>query len=305
MADRNKGNPNLRTSDREESRTGRERTPENIPKQASKTRFREQASNVTSYVQTATYAQGVAKRPSSIKHDNGFLTLGKSAPTSDDYLKLAKWKAMLEGAEAIRPDLTDALAAYRHFLEGNGQARIFLYDRYIMNDNSGKLTLRNAILDIQQGAVDLWHNNKKPTTFELTGSVISCGSSPQFPYPDTENWQKAIGGHLIWLSGKVTVTGGKHTPPNFKMVMTLHAEDRYNFNPFLIVYGQQDIATGIPDSDNGRFEITGLGHQYDHFSTTVRVITWRGAAPGVTSSDNPNTDRKRQPDNNRRLRNRI
>ncbi len=39
--------------------------------------------------------------------------------------------------------------------------------------------------------------------------------------------------------------------------MTIHAEDRYNFNP-----GAADIATGAPDSANGRFEITGLGHEF-------------------------------------------
>jgi hypothetical protein len=43
------------------------------------------------------------------------------------------------------PDLTDALAAYRHFLDGDGRPRIFSYDRYVMIDRSGQLTLRNAI----------------------------------------------------------------------------------------------------------------------------------------------------------------
>jgi hypothetical protein len=36
--------------------------------------------------------------------------------------------------------------------------------------------------------------------------------------------------------------------------MTLHAEDPCNFN-----VGDDDTATGIPDSDNGRFEVTGSG----------------------------------------------
>lgn len=48
--------------------------------------------------------------------------------------------------------------------------------------------------------------------------------------------------------------------------------------------GDSDIATGIPDSDNGRFEITGLGHQYDNLSTLRRVLTWTGSRLGVHSA---------------------
>ena len=134
----------------------------------------------------------------------------------------------------------------------------------------------------------------------ITGSEIQCGSSVEFPYPLTENWQKAIGGHIIWLSSAVTVTMPATNIPKFKLIMTLHAEDRYNFNP-----GQADIATGIPDSDNGVFEMTGLAHQYDHFSTLVRVLIWDGTSLGVISSTGNMITRKRQPQDNRRLRNRI
>lgn len=83
------------------------------------------------------------------------------------------------------------------------------------------------------------------------------------------------------------------------MTMTLHAEDRYNFNP-----GAQDIATGIPDEDNGIFEITELAHQYDHFSELVRRIQWTGVNP-VGFSTSSNHQRQRQPQDNRRVRNRL
>lgn len=53
------------------------------------------------------------------------------------------------------------------------------------------------------------------------------------------------------------------------MRITIMGEDRYNFNP-----GQQDIATGIPDSDNGRFEITGLGHQFTQTGKLTYTVTW-------------------------------
>jgi hypothetical protein len=159
----------------------------------------------------------------------------------------------------------------------------------------------------------MWLANTSLKKFDVTGPAIPSGNSNykkypyiarHFPYPATENWQKAIGGHTIWLSGKaVVLQTNTSSDPTFKVVMTLHAEDRYNFNP-----GQQDIATGIPDSDNGRFAMTGLAHQYDHFSTLVRHLEWQGTSLGLATSAKPNTvrmRRARQPRDNRYPQNRI
>ena len=157
-------------------------------------------------------------------------------------------------------DLSDALAAYRHYLYGKGAQRTFSYERYVTNDLSGKTTLANAIDDIEEGAEQLCKANftGKTATFKITGTAIPCGKRHflAFPYPMTENWQKAIGYHVIWLNGDVTVSllGAQ---PNFSMVITLHAEDKYNFNN-----GASDIATGIPDSANGELEAAGLANGY-------------------------------------------
>ena len=107
----------------------------------------------------------------------------------------------------------------------------------------------------------------------MTGSQIGVGGSGSFPYPATENWQKAIGAHVIWNSADVTVTPPAKVgdPPQFSLRMTLHAEDRYNFNP-----GAADIATGQPDSDNGRFEVSGLAKQYINYATLQRDVKWNG-----------------------------
>jgi len=156
-------------------------------------------------------------------------------------------------------------------------------------------------MDIQSGVIDLHSSKPSLKAFSLTGGAISCGSSSEFPYPATENWQKAIGGHTIWLSGNVIVHEG--TPlskPKFELSMTLHAEDRYNFNP-----GQHDIATGIPDSDNGIFEMTGLAHQFEQFSILKRVIVWYGTQLGIASSKDKSWGRERQNSENRRVRNRL
>lgn len=299
MVDRTSGNVNARARHQAEARAGRDRSPEDIPKQAHYTRFTSQASNVSAFTQVGQYSIGIPKRPN-IVHDNGFLRLGRRGASTEDYLKLAKWTAMLEGAEVLRPDLVDGTAAYRHFLEGEGRRRDFSYERYVMSDVSGKTTLKNAILDIQTAVIDTFRSNPKRSTFSLTGSAITCGGSPTFPYPATENWQKAIGGHTIWLSGNVTVRGTQLQSARFNLDFVLHAEDRYNFNP-----GQSDITTGIPDSDNGIFEMTGLAHQYDQFATLKRMIVWKGDKLGVISSSGQSMLRQRQPVENRRVRNRL
>ncbi|MDX2019444.1 MAG: hypothetical protein SF187_04335 [Deltaproteobacteria bacterium] len=250
-----------------------------------------------------------ATRPK-ITHDNGHLVLGRREPVAGDYAALAKWRAMLNVGETLRPDLTDALAAYRHFLDGGGKPRVFSYERYVMSDVSGQTTLWNAILDFQDATQRIYLKDPSQYQFPVTGNAIPCGApagkypylSAMFPYPSTENWQKAIGAHQIWISGEVKA----HKAPNsngevlFEAIMILHAEDRYNFN-----VSDADIATGLPDSDNGRFERVGWGHQYDHFSTLQRYLKWKGFTLGVAVAVSPNTTRMRQPKDNRRLRNRL
>lgn len=256
----------------------------------------------------AHYTIGAPTRPS-IYHDNGFLDkFSPRSPTASDYAQRALWLAKLEGGEAVQGipllphnDLPDALAAYRHFLSGNGADRTISYERYVANDENGKKTLANAVLDARQGVELIYYSSisgQSPVNFQITGSAISVGgNNPAFPYPATENWQKAIGAHIIWISADVDVVV-QNEIPQYYMVMTLHAEDKYNFNP-----GAQDIATGIPDSENGIFEITGLAKQYMNYGTLQRTVTWSGATSDIASSRS-DSGRDRNPDDNHRLRNR-
>ena len=313
---RNNGNPNKSDIDRELSRAGKKRSPDDIPTQDTTTRGgKTKSGNVSGSFHSSTEETGglykicPPTRPN-INHDTGFSKFPKLEPELDDYWKLLKWKAMLEGAETLRPDLSDGVAAYRHFHEGNGAARIFSYERYVNNDESGKITLRNAILDAQHAAIELWKKNTKRLNFQFTGPQIPCGSnSPKlsnvgikFPYPATENWQKAIGAHIIWLSGDVEVIGaqGVSTPPKFKMNLVLHAEDQYNFNP-----GALDISTGIPDNVNGKFVVVGFANGYYQSAILRRSFTWTGFNLGVSSMGINIMLRQMQPQNNRSATNRI
>lgn len=256
----------------------------------------------------ATYMIGPPARPV-INHDNGFLDdFAPRKPEAADYRKYAVWLARLEVAEAIQKvpytphnDLTDALGAYRHFMGGRGSNRVFSYERYVASDPSGVRTLENVIRDAKEGAESLYatHYAGMSAEFPMTSTIIPAGSRryPAFPYPATENWQKAIGAHFIWVSADVSVVRSERA--NFRMKMLLHVEDRFNFNPH-----NKDIATGIRDDENGIFEITGLAKQYTNFATLTREVVWTegdisSRTAGITSG------RERQPHDNRRGRNRI
>ena len=231
------------------------------------------------------FTEGPAIRPN-IKHDHGFLDDGngnidnskRRAATFEDYRKYVWWDTKLEGAQVLRPDLKDATDAYSNFLHGDGAQWNFSYDKFVRGDSSGKTVLESAIEDVRSGAIAI-HDKKVPTPpasqridqFDIVSGVIAVGGKDaRYPYPDTENWQKAIGAHFIWLSASVKViTDPKAKTRAFTIKMTLHAEDMYNFNP-----GMKDIATGTPDSDNGRFELCGLGKEFLSVSTLTREITF-------------------------------
>jgi hypothetical protein len=226
----------------------------------------------------------------------------------------AGWAAILEAGEAGQRvpfvphnDLPDALAAYRHFLYGKGADSTFSYERYVASDTSGRTTLNNAVLDVRRGVENLARTRLAgaPPSFQFRSGPIRCGDKNDldlltlFPYPATENWAKAIGGHVIWFSGLVTLTGSI-PEQSYTVMLTLHAEDRYNFNP-----GDEDIETGIPDSANGVFEPTGLAQQFTSYSTLTRTLSWAGVTANSITVSRLNARRERAPDGNRRARNLI
>jgi hypothetical protein len=228
-----------------------------------------------------------ASRPP-IVFDHGFLDDGhggidnskRRAATAADRAHFAWWMTKLAGALQVRPDLVDATRAYAHFMGASGTDLNFSYDEFVVGasdrflvkaDSSGRTVLTSAIQDVSAAAISL-HESRGMTadTFTIQSQAIGVGGgNDRYPYPDTENWQKAIGAHAIWLEANVVVTLDGTTQRNFAIVMTLHAEDMYNFNP-----GAKDIATGIPDNENGVFEITGLAKEFKSVSTLKRKITF-------------------------------
>ena len=102
-------------------------------------------------------------------------------------------------------------------------------------------------------------------TFSMSGDA-----SPTAHYPETENWQKTVGGYQQWSSADVSVSGNTAT-----MTITVNAEDYYNVNR-----GQADIASGASDDDNGRFTEIGWAKPFETSGSLTRVVAW-----GLGSAD--------------------
>jgi len=256
------------------------------------------------------YRIGPPARPS-IPHDNGHLDMyPTSEPTVADRGQFMKWTAMLETSEALcnaqtgsmigmcnGEDLSDANAAYRHFLFGDGKDRTINYERYLRNDPSGSELIHNLLSDFQSHVEIIGKDRVK---FSVTSNYYTVGRGGIAPYPSTANWQKTIGAHFLWVSADVVVSVNAGGKIFYEADLVIYVEDRYNFNP-----GSTDVATGIPDSANGRFEVTGLAKQYTNYATVTRATKWEESSSLIAKAKGTAPGRQRMPSDNRRLRNRL
>jgi len=261
----------------------------------------------------ARYKIGPPIKPA-ITHDNGFLALGTRKPIWKDRVAYVGWVGVREGLESIqgvplapKNDISDALAAYKHFLDGSGTKRRISIERYVANDQSGKTWLKNCLNEAHTAVYELSQlYMTKHTSFQFYGTVLQNGfNNANFPYPETENWQKTLGGFSFWITGEAEVSKRGNNSDEYDANIEVHIEDMYNFNP-----SQNDIASGVPDSWNGAFSRTGLASQYINYGSITRRISWVGS-PSISSTYSVKTPERtskrgdRQPDNNRRIRNRL
>jgi hypothetical protein len=151
-------------------------------------------------------------------------------------------------------------------LFGDGADRTIDYERYLQGDPAAATLIPKLINDFREHAEII---GKDRTKFSVTSEPYTVGRGGIAPYPETANWQKTLGAHFLWVSADVDVSADGHGRIWYETTLTIHMEDRYNFNP-----GSQDIATGTPDAENGRFEITGLAKQYMNFAAVVRHTKW-------------------------------
>ena len=104
------------------------------------------------------------------------------------------------------------------WLHLNDRRLLVFYD-FVSDDASGRVVLDRVITDTQQGVESIYEQliaddpalATQEVTFDVTGGAISVGGSNADinAYPETDDWQKAIGAHTVWASATVTVTPGE------------------------------------------------------------------------------------------------
>lgn len=224
------------------------------------------------------YKIGTGPKPT-INWDNGFAHDPSVSPTASDYLEWARYGALLAGAQALG-HLPDGTRAYAHYRDATGTDLSVDYNKAIRDDaditNGFDAELAGAQQDIEREHDGTTENFN---VYSMKARTVNSA---------TENWQKALGGHRIWGTGSV-----KYDPKTceYTLEITVSVEDFYNFNK-----GQADIATGLPDDANGRFEVLGWAKSFFSRGEVTRTVTWkRGQADDTTQIDGaPRGGRRRR-----------
>ena len=169
------------------------------------------------------------------------MTLAEKAAA---YASWAKYAALLAGAFVFLPE---GAAAYQRYRSNTGVDLFVDYEEAISDDSVIKERVDTEIADVINGVKELFDGDESSFNFHST-------SARSVPNGDSENWQKALGGHRIWSEGNVIYNQGDC---KLDVEFTINVEDYYNFNP-----GQVDIASGLPDDDNCLFAIIGWANPF-------------------------------------------
>jgi len=255
--------------------------------------------------------------PPDIHHDNGFLQnpddpsdpvpIDTRPPTQEEKDYYRNQQILAEGGNIVsgipgagifveRANLDEGIDAYRHFLNGDGETYTVDYDKYLNKDEHGRTTRDSIVEDVRSAGDQLFANEVAngeidldalepgdSVTFTVSGDPIAVNENvdtnpdARYPYPESENWQKAIGAHHIYSTSEVTVTRQEDGTLLASADITVDFEDRYNFNP-----GQADIATQVPDSERGVLEESGLAQQFDQVGQAELSTQWIIGSPQST-----------------------
>ncbi|WP_371519762.1 RHS repeat-associated core domain-containing protein [Kitasatospora sp. NBC_01300] len=167
--------------------------------------------------------------------------------------------------------LSDGSDAYMHYLDGSGSD--YMIDYAKAYDEDKKI---HQLVDEEVESAQRWAERIALKTgriaFSMTGSDVSARARGL--YPETENWQKALGDYRQWGSADVTVEGKKVT-----MKLTVHVLDRYDFNK-----RSKDIASGVSDNVNGRFATLGWAKPFITRGGLEKTVTWTIGESGSLAS---------------------
>ncbi|NLB69874.1 MAG: RHS repeat-associated core domain-containing protein [Lentisphaerae bacterium] len=183
-------------------------------------------------------------------------------PTAEDYKWWDVLGKMITIAEKFMPD---AVRAYRHYRSGAGTDLTVDYEKAYRTDRGIRADIDDAIYEAASEAERLFADVKKGDSsgWRMSSNAELSGQ------PTTQNWQKTLGVHHIWGSAEMQLCNEK-----FKMWLTLHALDRYNFNE-----GDKDLATGLPDNVNRRFSQLSWAKGFVTRGTINRIVSWERGRP--------------------------
>lgn len=199
------------------------------------------------------------------QYDNDFAYDSKAKAKLEDYYNWLKWKVINEGAQhgerITKVNIPDGIATYEHYRSNNGTDFTINYERAYNEDSNIKAGVDSYLKDTQvliEGMIKEGAGN----SFQITSELLNITGKY---YPETENWQKAIGGHKIWISADVEVTEKGHIIMDAKV----HEIDRYNFDK-----GKKDIKSGKSDEENGRFEQLGWAKSFNTIGEVNIKVQW-------------------------------
>ncbi|GIH10909.1 hypothetical protein Rhe02_89760 [Rhizocola hellebori] len=220
------------------------------------------------------YRLGPAAAPV-IDFDHGFPFNPDAEPTPADHASWIKWSAVLQLAEASRR-LDDASAAYAHYRDGTGTPLSIDYEKAYVQDSGIRVVADAEIASAQREAERIFRETGD-RAFQMTGNASLGSDLVPGAYPATENWQKTIGRYFVYGTSEVVIDGDQVT-----MRIVVHAEDLYNFN-----VGGFDVATGIPDEENGRFAELGWAKEFRTSGELERTVIWTIGDPASATSTPP------------------
>ncbi|MET8360872.1 RHS repeat-associated core domain-containing protein [Micromonospora sp. NPDC005171] len=196
----------------------------------------------------------------------------KEKATAKDYWNWNLYRWLRMGAAAVSNpllspvDLTDGVATYNHYRDASGTDFEIDYEKAYGQDAVIRRNVDAEIAEAQSFAESLLAECACDS-LSMTGEDKGIEG-----YPESENWQKALGDHNVWGSAKVARKGEKVT-----MTITVHAADFYDFNP-----NNKDVRSGLSDDDNGRFATLGWAKPFLTQGSLTRTVTW---VPGGSPSD--------------------
>ena len=125
---------------------------------------------------------------------------------------------MLRGGQTLRPDLDDALPMYEHYRDKSGTAMTFDFEEGYKEDAGIRREVNREMSQTLTAANELVKEGY--TSIDFHSGVKESGQ-----YPETENWQKTVGGYSYYSDSQLKVDGDTVT-----LTTTMTAKDRWNFD---------------------------------------------------------------------------